>query len=225
MTEINRSTKIPRMLPRNTEKCIYCFVQHSLSTHLLKPTLSCALITLTWTSHGSSRTPTAMGQWGSHEINNYIIEWQVVELSRESDMAVWREVDKWRTWRFRNGFKEAGTLVVCLGREVGIGQVEKRNRRQSLKDGWRLGKSSIFPEVRTRWRKVEQWCWRGKQGLCQEGPAICATLKTLNFIPEVKESKGDRVKQCYSKYGPWASTRQQMVCFYSVTSTGIKRMV
>lgn len=155
MTEINGSTKIPRMFPRYTEKCICCsFSIHWEHIHWTS-TLSDTLITLTWTSRGSSRTPTAMGQGGSHEINNYIIEGQVVELSWKSDVAVWQEVDKWRTRRFRNGFKEEGTSVPWLGREVGIGQVEKGNRRQSLKDGWRLGMSSNFPEVMTRWRKLE----------------------------------------------------------------------
>ena len=34
-------------------------------------------------------------------------------------------VGKLMTWRFKNGFKEKGTLELCLGREVGIGQIEK----------------------------------------------------------------------------------------------------
>lgn len=40
--------------------------------------------------------------------------------------------------RFRNGFKEEGTIELCLGREAEIGQEEKRDGWQSLKveGGW-----------------------------------------------------------------------------------------
>lgn len=64
-------------------------------------------------------------------------------------MAVSQGVDKWITWRLRDDFRDEGTLTRCLGREVGIGPVEKGDGRQSLKDGWRLGKSRHFPEVMT----------------------------------------------------------------------------
>lgn len=59
-------------------------------------------------------------------------------------MAVWGGMDKLITYRFRNSFREEGTLEVCLGREAEIGQVEKRGGGQSLKGGRRLGKSWHF---------------------------------------------------------------------------------
>lgn len=63
------------------------------------------------------------------------------------------------TTRFKNSFKEEGTLEVCLGREVGIGQVEKGDRRQSLKDERRLGRTRLFQGV-TTWGRTLEW-WRG----------------------------------------------------------------
>lgn len=46
--------------------------------------------------------------------------------------------------------------------------------------------------------------------------------KSLNFTLWVKESKGSRVKQCHSKYGPQISASQHVACSRSVIRTGTK---
>lgn len=45
--------------------------------------------------------------------------------------------------------QRGGTIELCLGREVGIGQVEKGSRGQSLQDRRRLRKTRHFQGVVT----------------------------------------------------------------------------
>lgn len=72
--------------------------------------------------------------------------------------------------KFRNGFKEEGKLELCLGRESEICQVEKRDGRQSLKGGRRLGKTWPFQGVMTCSRKWRTWEWRDRQESNYEEP-------------------------------------------------------
>lgn len=50
---------------------------------------------------------------------------------------------------------------------------------------------------------------------------LCHAEK-CKLYPVGKESKGSRVKQCYSKYGPQISASQHVACSHSVISTGTK---
>lgn len=108
-----------------------------------------------------------------------------------------------------------------------IGQVEKKNREQSLNGGRCWERRSVDMLKETRVVVLIEGSGgheNGEASWSQIIRVLYAILKNLNFILQVKESKGNRLKQCYSKYGPWISRSQQMVHFHSVISTVIKRI-